>query len=72
MYGYGKRHNDYGIGFYCTENLEMAMEWGVNARQDGYANIYDFDMDGLTVLNLNDEKYCILHWLSILLENREF
>ena len=72
MYGYGKRHNDYGIGFYCTENLEMAMAWGVNARQDGYANIYDFDMDGLTVLNLNDEKYCILHWLSILLENREF
>lgn len=24
VYGGGKRYNDYGIGFYCTDSLEMA------------------------------------------------
>ena len=28
-YGYGKIYNDYGVGFYCTENQNMAKEWGV-------------------------------------------
>lgn len=30
------------------------------------------DCDGLSILDLNDDAYCILHWLAILLENREF
>ena len=30
-YGYGKIYNDYGVGFYCTENQNMAKEWGVSA-----------------------------------------
>ena len=24
------------------------------------------------ILDLNDPKFCILHWLTVLLENREF
>ena len=24
LYGAGKAYNDYGLGFYCTESLEMA------------------------------------------------
>ena len=39
-YGKGKRNNDFGLGFYCTESLEMAMEWGVSGSSDGYANCY--------------------------------
>lgn len=72
IYGYGKKYNDYGIGFYCTESIEMAKEWAVGAERSGYANCYDLNTDGLTVLNLNDSEYCILHWLSVLLQNREF
>lgn len=72
IYGYGKSYNDYGVGFYCTEAIEMAKEWGVSADFNGYANIYDLDMTDLTVLNLEDSEYCILHWLNILLQNREF
>ena len=30
QYGYGKPYNDYGVGFYCTENPNMAKEWGVS------------------------------------------
>ena len=25
-FGKGARHNDYGRGFYCTENIELARE----------------------------------------------
>lgn len=71
-FGYGNPYNDYGLGFYCTEQIDMAREWGVSKEEDGIANCYEIDCSGLKILNLNDEKYCILHWLSILLENREF
>ena len=72
QYGFGKKYNDYGLGFYCTEHMDMAKEWGVSLDKNGYANCYELECDGLEILNLNDEKYCILHWLTILLENRTF
>lgn len=71
-FGKGKPYNDYGLGFYCTENLTLAKEWAVDIGRDGYANIYEIDDSRLSVLNLNDEQYTILHWLAILLENRHF
>ena len=72
IYGAGKPYNDYGRGFYCTESLEMAKEWSVSPEHDGYANCYLLDIGDLNVLNLNDEKYCILHWLAMLLRHRIF
>lgn len=72
LYGYGKAYNDYGLGFYCTESLEMAKEWGVGKGRDGYANSYELDCTGLRILDLNDPRYGVLHWLTILLQNREF
>lgn len=72
LYGYGKPYNDYGLGFYCTDSLEMAKEWGVGRNQNGYANCYELDCEGLRILDLNAPEYCILHWLAVLLENREF
>lgn len=72
VYGYGKPYNDYGLGFYCTDHLEMAKEWGVGKEQNGYANCYEIECDDLDILDLNAPDYCILHWLTILLQNREF
>ena len=72
LFGYGKTYNDYGLGFYCTDSLEMAKEWGVGKDQDGYANCYEIECDGLRILNLNAPEYSILHWLAVLLQNREF
>lgn len=73
QFEFGKLHNDYGLGFYCTEKLEMAKEWGVSKDNDGFANCYVLGIENLSVLNLNDNsKYNILNWLSILLENRVF
>ena len=71
VYGGGKVHNDYGQGFYCTEELDMAMEWAVGETYDGFANRYEFDMTGLKVVDLG-AGYTVLHWLSVLLENRTF
>lgn len=72
IFGFGKSYNDYGLGFYCTDSMDMAKEWGVFEKKDGYANCYELECDELQILDLNSEEYCILHWLTILLQNREF
>lgn len=72
IWGFGKPYNDYGLGFYCTDSVDMAKEWGVFDKKDGYANCYELECNGLQILDLNSEEYCILHWLTILLQNREF
>lgn len=71
-FGKGARHNDYGKGFYCTENPELAREWACAKQKNGYVNIYDMNMTGLSVLNLNDPQYNILNWLAILADNRTY
>ena len=72
VYGKGSDNNDYGKGFYCTESLELAKEWACPTIQDGFANQYDFDMTGLSVMYLNRDGYSILNWIAILLQNRIF
>lgn len=72
VFGVGKVHNDYGLGFYCTESCEMAKEWAVTEEHDGYANRYEIDLRGLRVLDLSKRPYTTLHWLSILVSNRIF
>lgn len=72
LFGFGKTYNDYGFGFYCTEVLDMAKEWGVSKDNDGFANIYEIETEGLTLLDLNSSEYTILHWIEVLLENRIF
>lgn len=71
-YGKGKPYNDYGLGFYCTKDIEMAKEWSCGEDHDGFANCYEIDVTGLKVLYLNAPEYTILHWLTVLLQNRTF
>lgn len=72
QYGKGKIRNDYGQGFYCTEDIELALEWAVDKNRNGFANEYEIEIDDLNILNLEDGKHNILHWLTILLQNRIF
>lgn len=72
IFGKGNSKNDYGLGFYCTEEIEIAKEWSVNENKDGYLNIYELDMTGLTILDLTNDKYNALHWITILIQNRTF
>ena len=71
LYNYGKSDNDYGRGFYCTTDVELAKEWACQKDKDGFVNSYSLDARGLNILYLNSKKYSVLHWLSILVHNRE-
>lgn len=72
VYGKGSLRNDYGRGFYCTSNVELAKEWACSRGSDGYANAYDLNMTELSVLRLNEPPYHILNWLAVLAENRTY
>ena len=72
-FGKGKMTNDYGCGFYCTENLELAKEWASKSSdKQGIVNEYRINTSEMAILDLTDSKYSILNWLAILLENRTF
>ena len=68
----GNPHNDYGMGFYCTRVDEMAREWACKKNTDGFVNSYDFDTEGLKVLNLLDGTHTVLNWMALLLQFRTF
>lgn len=72
VYGKGKLHNDYGRGFYCTESLELAKEWAVDENRDGYANKYALHLQVLNILDLSQKDFTVLHWITLLLQNRVF
>lgn len=72
QYGKGSRRNDYGRGFYCTENMELAKEWACSHGTDGHANIYNLDLTGLNVLQMNRPPFNVLNWLAILADNRTY
>ena len=72
VYNGSKRTNDYGRGFYTTENIDLAKEWACADNRDGFANYYEANLDGLSVLNLNGSEYSILNWLAILARYRTY
>ncbi len=70
LFGYGRADNDYGQGFYCTEDIELAHEWAALDENGGFVNSYIFNDTNLNILELNKD-YDVLHWLAILLNNRK-
>lgn len=71
-FGIGRSYNDFGLGFYCTENEVRAGEWAVTASDNGFVSVYAFNDTGLRIINLASSQYTILHWLSLLINYREF
>lgn len=72
VFGEGKKNNDFGRGFYCTESEELAKEWAVSSLRNGFSNCYTLDTDYLNILNLNSPDYTILNWIAILVQHRLF
>ena len=72
IFGEGRKYNDFGLGFYCTEDSELAKEWAVSSLEDGFSNKYSLDVEYLKILNLNSPDYTILNWIAILVEHRIF
>ncbi len=71
-FGEGKRNNDFGLGFYCTETENLAKEWAVSSLRDGFCNRYTLDTEYMNILNLNSPDYTILNWITVLVEHRLF
>ena len=71
-FGEGKKNNDFGLGFYCTESADLAKEWAVSSLRNGFANRYSLDTEHLNILNLNGADYTILNWIAVLVEHRLF
>ena len=69
-YGSGKIYSDFGSGFYCTEDLELAKEWACTKDTDGYVNQYELEPGGLKILNLADDENLLLNWVALLTSNR--
>ena len=72
IFGEGKKNNDFGLGFYCTKDINLAKEWSVSSLKDGFANKYILNIEYLKILNLNSSEYTILNWIAILVEHRLF
>ena len=72
VFGEGKKNNDFGLGFYCTESNDLAKEWAVSSLRDGFSNRYTLDTEYLNILNLNSPNYTILNWIAVLVEHRLF
>lgn len=72
LFGVGNPYNDYGLGFYCTESLELACEWACPKAKDGFANAYDLALDGLNIVDLDAEPYGTIEWLAVLFASRQF
>ena len=72
VYGLGNPNNDYGLGFYCTREIELAKEWACGEESSGYANQYELDLSDLSVMALSFNHYHILNWLALLVDNRRF
>lgn len=70
--GEDRKNNDFGLGFYCTENEELAKEWAVSSLRDGFSNRYTLDTENLKILDLNSPDYTILNWIAVLVEHRLF
>ena len=71
-FGEGKKNNDFGLGFYCTESEGLAKEWAVSSLRNGFANKYILDTEYMRILNLNSPEYTILNWIAVLVEHRLF
>ncbi|MDR2610256.1 MAG: DUF3990 domain-containing protein [Clostridiales Family XIII bacterium] len=68
----GKPNNDYGRGFYCTENVELAREWACRTMLGGFVNTYELSTKGLAILKLEAPDHGILEWLALLVSHRSF
>lgn len=56
---------DFGVGFYCTEDLEMAKIWASNKNRS-IVNTYEFDLSDLKIYHFEANE----EWLKFIQGNR--
>ena len=72
LFGEGNKFNDYGLGFYCCSNKELAKEWASKRKGIGFVNRYKIRDDRLKILDLTKPPYNnVLYWVALLVHNRK-
>lgn len=72
QFGLGNKFNDYGLGFYCCSNKELAKEWASKRKGAGFVNRYRIRDDRLKILDLTKPPYNnVLYWVALLAHNRK-
>lgn len=70
-YGLGNPTNDYGLGFYMTNDKNAAKLWASQYRGGGYVMEFDLDVSSLNTLYLdNNDELSILKWITLLIKHR--
>ena len=62
-YGKGEKRHDYGMGFYLTDDINLAKEWAVCRpnEQNGWVHQYELETDDLKILDFSrddNESIC--------------
>ncbi|MDO4940559.1 MAG: DUF3990 domain-containing protein [Erysipelotrichaceae bacterium] len=71
IFGIGNHHNDYGLGFYCCANIELARQCASRTSGNGFVNKYHLRDDRLSILDLTSGDYNnVLVWIALLMKNR--
>lgn len=70
-YGLGEAKHDYGMGFYLTDNIELAKEWAVCRPNvtNGWVHQYELDTEELKILDFQEKE--VLSWLAELMKHRD-
>lgn len=70
-YGLGEKRHDYGIGFYLTDNIDLAKEWAVCRpnEKNGWVHQYELGTEGLKILDFQEKD--VLAWLAELMKHRD-
>lgn len=70
-YGKGEKRHDYGMGFYLTDDINLAKEWAVCRpnEQNGWVHQYELETDDLKILDFQEKD--VLSWLAELMKHRD-
>jgi hypothetical protein len=75
VYGVGRKDNDFGRGFYLSDNAELGREWAckrppINGlKMEGHLYAYRWKHEDLKILNLISENN-VRKWIATLLKYR--
>lgn len=62
---YSREDIDFGVGFYCTEDLEMAKMWAAHKKRS-IVNVYELDLSNLNIYHFKADE----EWLAFIQGNR--
>lgn len=70
---YNNPDNDFGQGFYLADDYQLAAEWACMSpnNKENIVNYYEFNWEGLKVLDFLDGTHTLMEWLGTMLIYRK-